>query len=51
MGWVWDISNPFSLAVLPPAMDQAAPCDAGGRFGAGPNHPVEIGDIIPTPLN
>ena len=35
--WIWDISDeakPIPLAVLPPAADQTALCEAGGRFGA-----------------
>jgi len=35
--WVWDIADehhPFPLASLPPAHDQAALCQAGGRFGS-----------------
>lgn len=35
--WVLDISNeaqPYPLGVLPPPVDRAALCEAGGRFGA-----------------
>lgn len=35
--WVWDIKDerhPYPLAPFPPAPDQTALCQAGGRFGA-----------------
>ncbi|HZT88359.1 MAG TPA: hypothetical protein VFA12_10340 [Stellaceae bacterium] len=46
--WVWDISNeadPFPLAPLPPAHNQAALCSAGGRFGA---HNIDMNRPIAT---
>jgi hypothetical protein len=46
--WVWDISNeqhPFPLAPFPPVHDQAALCQAGGRFGA---HNIDMNRPIAT---
>ena len=46
--WVWDISNEqhaFPLAVFPPVRDQAALCQAGGRFGA---HNIDMNRPIAT---
>ena len=48
--WVWDISNekhPVLLAALPPAKDQDALCQAGGRFGA---HNIDMNRPHPNSL-
>ncbi len=46
--WVWDIGNeraPIPLAPFPPAPDQSALCEAGGRFGA---HNIHMNRPIAT---
>ena len=46
--WVWDIADerhPFPLAPFPPVANQAALCEAGGRFGA---HNIDMNRPIPN---
>ena len=48
--WIWDISNekhPVLLAPLPPAKDQDALCQTGGRFGA---HNIDMNRPHPNSL-